>query len=291
MHAAIARLALIPATALALACLPHAAVADVVTGTVTPQGAKVVIVDASGATVGRTQVRAVPAAAAGRQVQGELRGPEGARAGLPEPLGARHRQHRLRLVTGRDGRPTSRATGPESPPAGSRSAGWRANARFAADIVNYAGGAAADRRRHGRRPVRDELPQGARDRDRHREQPAVAAQPARGIGDQPALGDVPRTGRPVAAERGEQDGDRRRRRPAARPATRAARGAADAQLPRALRARAAAAVRRHAAGPDRRRTGAAAQHRPAGHLPPARADALVTAGRPGGATRRFSRSR
>ena len=27
-------------------------------------------------------------------------------------------------------------TGPESPPAGSRSAGWRANARFAADIVN-----------------------------------------------------------------------------------------------------------------------------------------------------------
>ena len=52
MRTAIARLALIPATAVAIACLPHAAVADVVTGTVAPQGAKVVIVDASGATVG-----------------------------------------------------------------------------------------------------------------------------------------------------------------------------------------------------------------------------------------------
>jgi hypothetical protein len=54
MHAATARLASIPATALAIACLlPEAAVADVVTGTVVPQGAKVVIVDASGATVGQ----------------------------------------------------------------------------------------------------------------------------------------------------------------------------------------------------------------------------------------------
>src|SRR5512137_3136240 len=53
MLTAITRLALIPAAALALACLPHAAVADVVTGTVAPDGAKVVIVDASGATVGQ----------------------------------------------------------------------------------------------------------------------------------------------------------------------------------------------------------------------------------------------
>ena len=53
MHTTAARLASILATALALACLPHAAVADVVTGTVAPQGAKVVIVDASGATVGQ----------------------------------------------------------------------------------------------------------------------------------------------------------------------------------------------------------------------------------------------
>jgi hypothetical protein len=53
MPAAIARLALIPAAAVAIACLPHAAAADVVTGTVTPQGAKVVIVDTSGATVGQ----------------------------------------------------------------------------------------------------------------------------------------------------------------------------------------------------------------------------------------------
>jgi hypothetical protein len=53
MNAAIARLALIPAAAIALICLPHAAVADVVTGTVAPQGAKVVIVDSSGATVGQ----------------------------------------------------------------------------------------------------------------------------------------------------------------------------------------------------------------------------------------------
>lgn len=53
MHTAITRLALIPATALALTCLPHAAVADVVTGTVAPDGAKVVIVDGSGATVGQ----------------------------------------------------------------------------------------------------------------------------------------------------------------------------------------------------------------------------------------------
>ena len=53
MDAVIARLALIPATAVAFTCLPLAALADVVTGTVTPQGAKVVIVDAGGATVGQ----------------------------------------------------------------------------------------------------------------------------------------------------------------------------------------------------------------------------------------------
>ena len=58
MNAAIARLAMIPVTALALTCLPHAAVADVVTGTVAPAGAKIVIVDASGATVG--QLKAGP---------------------------------------------------------------------------------------------------------------------------------------------------------------------------------------------------------------------------------------
>jgi hypothetical protein len=53
MHAAFARPAMISATALAIACMPYAATADVVTGTVAPQGAKVVIVDASGATVGQ----------------------------------------------------------------------------------------------------------------------------------------------------------------------------------------------------------------------------------------------
>jgi hypothetical protein len=58
MHAIFARLALIPATALALTCLPCAVLADVVTGTVAPQGAKVVILDASGATVG--QLKAGP---------------------------------------------------------------------------------------------------------------------------------------------------------------------------------------------------------------------------------------
>jgi hypothetical protein len=58
MHAVIARLAFVPAAAVAFACLPCVALADVVTGTVAPQGAKVVILDASGATVG--QLKAGP---------------------------------------------------------------------------------------------------------------------------------------------------------------------------------------------------------------------------------------
>jgi len=53
MHVSACRSASIALGAVTLMCLPCAAGADVVTGTVTPGGAKVVIVDSSGATVGR----------------------------------------------------------------------------------------------------------------------------------------------------------------------------------------------------------------------------------------------
>jgi phosphate-selective porin len=51
MHAIAYRLALTVVGAVALAGLPRAATADVVTGTITPADATVVIVDATGATV------------------------------------------------------------------------------------------------------------------------------------------------------------------------------------------------------------------------------------------------
>ena len=51
MHAIAHRLALTIVGTLALAVLPRAATADVVTGTVTPADATVVIIDKSGATV------------------------------------------------------------------------------------------------------------------------------------------------------------------------------------------------------------------------------------------------
>jgi hypothetical protein len=58
MHAIVHRFALSTAATLALACLVSIAAADVVTGTVTPQDAKVVIVNASGAPV--AQLKAGP---------------------------------------------------------------------------------------------------------------------------------------------------------------------------------------------------------------------------------------
>jgi fructose-1,6-bisphosphatase/inositol monophosphatase family enzyme len=51
MHANLNRFALIPLAALALAWVARPAAADVVTGTVTPQDARAVIVNSSGATV------------------------------------------------------------------------------------------------------------------------------------------------------------------------------------------------------------------------------------------------
>ncbi len=68
-----------------------AARADVVTGTVSPQGASVVIVDSNG-----TEVARLPAGA-GRQVHRPLPGAEAARAGDPEPVRPGHGEHQLRL--------------------------------------------------------------------------------------------------------------------------------------------------------------------------------------------------
>jgi hypothetical protein len=51
MHAIAYRLALTIVSTVALAGLPRAATADVVTGTITPADATVVVVDATGATV------------------------------------------------------------------------------------------------------------------------------------------------------------------------------------------------------------------------------------------------
>jgi phosphate-selective porin len=58
MHAIVHRFAFTTVGALALSWLPQTAAADVVTGTVTPQDAKVVIVNASGAPV--AQLKAGP---------------------------------------------------------------------------------------------------------------------------------------------------------------------------------------------------------------------------------------
>jgi hypothetical protein len=55
MHAIAKRFALTVIGAVALAGLPRAATADVVTGTVTPADANVVVVDASGATVAQVK--------------------------------------------------------------------------------------------------------------------------------------------------------------------------------------------------------------------------------------------
>jgi len=81
--------------------LPPVAVADVVTGTVTPATAKAVVVDASGKTIAELKAGALPAAAGARTLQGPVPGTRPARAGIPEPLRTRHRQRRLQLTGAR----------------------------------------------------------------------------------------------------------------------------------------------------------------------------------------------
>jgi hypothetical protein len=104
MHAIAHRLALTVVGAVALAGLPRAATADVVTGTITPADATVVVVDATGATVAQLKSGPLPVAAPGRQIQGEMPGTPAGWTGLPEPVGTGNRQHRLQVTTAGDGR-------------------------------------------------------------------------------------------------------------------------------------------------------------------------------------------